>query len=511
MRKIFKWFRQKLVELFHGKISYVVLICGWLAFFSILVALVWYWPLRKIKYIPEEIPQSEAVAEIYEPEYSYYLDYSPSMIGFFSVESGIMAQLGEALSQVNQRNLDNYFYYCSDKINWVGEENFYRGMQSDEMIREYYSSLASGGISDTAGSTGAGSNSKLKEELDNIDLSGIFSLKGSDYRDFGNDEENLNVIITDLNFFRSSGDEVGHNERLERFALALAREIETANVCIYNIQGNFSGRLDDEYSDAAFAASYSLHSESVLLIVEAKNREVFDRYLERLEQAFDNKNISYGNKLLLRAEPLEGRRELTVNADVFEGTELDNFNFDQTSLKGQTASALGLRLVRADNTLSNARIPVAALGTDVSYAKPQDTEGTSRIQTEYRVFYPGLIDYEEYLENNLVESCSAAVSQYNDMPYLYLNLMVNANVLPEKNWLSGDYYVVDIRFFVDQLEYALPAWVEEMNTVDANVEEGKKLNVAAFFEKILKIKGASYELLSESERYIGNIVVFVNY
>lgn len=441
------------------------------------------------------------------PEYSYFLDYSPSMIGFFSVSGGTMERLSYALESIHREDIQaqKNYYFCDYDIQRVeNPDKFYDGMRGSGTIRDRYTEII-------AASSVADGTGELSGRLDQIDFSAIFSAGNQNL--FGTGTEAVNVMITDLNFRRSGNDSEWHNQRLDAFARRLAGQLAGTNLCIYSLDSAFRGSLDDEYTDALTAQG--TQSESFLLIITAQNDAAFNEYLERLEVAFGDQNISYNGKLLVGRTPQGSSRGLQIDDAVFHdatATGRNYFNYDNLSLAKRDEYEVGLRLVHSGNSTASINMAVAAVDDKILPGIPVNTLQESSLEAKIQVFYPSFINafYQEAENGGFLRSSQARISMYQDKPYLCLDFSVDATEQMPSALLGRNFCVLDVQFLLKKPVYSVPDWVLEMSASDWDSRmENQKPGFAEFVSTLLDAKSADCERLPEADRCIGSIAIYV--
>lgn len=441
------------------------------------------------------------------PEYSYFLDYSPSMIGFFSVPGETMERLSYALESIHREDIQasKNYYFCDYDIQKVEDpDKFYEGMRGSETIQDRYTEIiAAGSAAEEAG--------ELAGRLDQIDFSAVFRTGNQNL--FGTGAEAVNVMITDLNFRRSGNDGEVHAQRLDAFAGALARQLAGTNLCIYSLDSAFRGNLDDEYTNALTAQGTK--NESFLLIITAQNDAAFHEYLERLEAAFGNQHIGYNGKLLVGRTPQGSSQGLQIDDAVFHdaaATGRNYFNYDNLSLAKRNEYEVGLRLVHSGNSTASINMAVTALDDRILPGIPADALQESDLEAKIQVFYPSFMNalYQEAENDGFLRSSQARISMYQDKPYLCLDFSVDATEQIPSAPLGRNFCVLDVQFLLKKPVYSLPDWVLEMSAADWDSRmERQRPGFAEFVSTLLDAKSADCERLPEADRCIGSIAVYV--
>ena len=92
----------------------------------------------------ENSTTAEATQENSRVRYKYFLDYSPSMKGFFNMDvNSVIHTIADIFQDLNRNNEENQFFRCMDVIDTVPDATtFYGYMKSQEGLEEYYTRAA---------------------------------------------------------------------------------------------------------------------------------------------------------------------------------------------------------------------------------------------------------------------------------------------------------------------------------------------------------------------------------
>ena len=266
--------KKKLIEKLPRAVRIFLKRYGW-NILSILVVTVFLMILHismlpyKSNYESEEVVTAIENESTINTVYHYYLDFSPSMEGFF--KEGIHSSMGivsDALKEVNASENEKEFFCCSDKVVSVEENVLYENMESTSGIRGYYNEIIY--------STGMSSEEEIdteniEEAINKINLAEIFYLNYEESKRYQTGKESLNVIITDLNFRKSNTDE---ENPVSDFARYFGEKCAESNVAVYQIYSNFAGITSDEYDwtmegDVEYEISDEL--QPFFIFVESQN------------------------------------------------------------------------------------------------------------------------------------------------------------------------------------------------------------------------------------------------
>ena len=455
--------------------------------------------------------------------YCYYLDVSPSMRGFFNVD-GSMSNLAQILRILNSRRNNKLFYYCGTDIMNVGESSYYDFMDDVSWLDKYYrDKLYQAGeiepVENTESETAPTMELETETDLDvdleqllmDFDLSGIFTDQYSDDRVLVNDENTVNVIISDFNFMSSDTDYERHNANLDQFARALAGNAMDSNVGIYRIMSRFQGYIYDEYRTDA---NTEQKGGSFFLIVFSPNDVIYDAYVEELEKEFDRKGILAGDRYEIRNDRLNGEHEREADPQLMTSAELihqfTNFNRNNGYFKVIDEQAVGLQIVRDESGISYVQIPVMSVELSGYYGEEETRN--SIIDARYQLFDAGIREYRECENVSGIRGCTGTLRRQSGNWYLYLDLEIDQNLNGMVGSLFKRYCVVDIWFSLKEAGYSLPSWVDEINESEPSEDFSKKLNIRSLFEQIGDRKASAFE--SETDDYmkqIGNARVYISY
>lgn len=481
-------------------------------------------------YIPENIPQSVENQETigwYEMEYNYYLDFSPSMSGFFNGDINIvMSALADSLQTINQDLQNANFYRCSERFETVSASEFYDSMKSESALNSHYDGILEDiskqlveesyymgeeeeliDIEEEENRDNEEISSQIfMERLEEINLSDLFIRRYDDNRAFSNSDNSVNMIITDLNFYLSAGDEARQEKYMEAFASRLGEAFKNTNFCAIQLASAFSGRATDEYSLESGGIANG-NDYYFYVFISVKDKYIYDLYMEELEKQFKNVGINAFEKFELTLQDLRDNASFSVDINSLSKSgrlEKENFNYDNKAFIGLAENEFGMRMVYSDETgnrISRLRLPVADLTIPGYYENEEEGSNESKIQVQTDIYYPSGKSFVKYEGNDIVRLSQAAIQSEDGRWTLGLILEMNA-MEPEfaSRWFGQkrkkSYFVTDIRFFMEQPEYTIPEWADGVKTV---------------LESIIEQKEKSFIALDKNERYIGNIIMYVNY
>lgn len=498
----------------------VLILLLWLCIVCFSLYLAWDLSYINGNYILKEVKKTSLEPEVSQPVYSYYLDRSPSMQGFMKSATGTLDQLAAALTDVNQRNGNNSrFFFCDSLIRTEDAPIFYNCLKNGEAIGNHYDSLSINSDEDLGLSTEGASKDILSLELESLNLANLFINPTIDGYRYEDNDNNVNIIITDLNFYLPDTDlpdtDIGvnqHDKLLDEFLLRLVERTSSANICIYHLESGFLGARDDKFSEDV---PLELASVPYFVFVLAKNNRTFDTYIEELEHTLSKYDLSYSDKFVMKLNPAQNGQTITLNEDAFfdsETTTRSGFNFANGLLKDRPDNAIALQLIEGQDGAASLHLPVTALHELLPGIQTQGDFVASSFYVRTSVARPRLFDWK-HGENSDLETIStsrAYAFDYHTVPYLYLDFFADVRTVPNL-WFRKNCYVVDIQFFIQKASLSVPKWVEELNTSDGTGNDGRVRGLSNFFEKLLMAKGEDYAALPESQRYLGSIAIYVTY
>ena len=267
----------------------------------------------KSNYKPEEIVTATENESTINTVYHYYLDFSPSMEGFF--KEGINSSMGsvsDALKEMNAAGNEKEFFCCSDRVVAVEENVLYENMENISGIRAYYNEIIS--------STGMNPEEEIdteniKEAINKIDLAEIFYWGYEENKRYETGKESLNVIITDLNFKKSNMDE---ENPISDFARYFGEKCAESNVAVYQIYSRFAGITSDEYEwniegDVEYETSDEL--KPFFVFVESQNYSAYADFISKLDLKLNELGIDTSKKYELLNRVSDKKVELKIDVD----------------------------------------------------------------------------------------------------------------------------------------------------------------------------------------------------
>lgn len=458
-----------------------------------------------------------------EIAYNYYLDISPSMRGFFNTD-GSMENLAQVFQTINNLRSNKMFYYCGTDIVNSAESSFYNFMADvSEMDSYYMQELYQAGGMDSLEGTDTEPGIAAYPEGDSrtpetegslfadFNLSDVFTKQYDNNREFVNNENTINIIISDLNFMESATDYAHHNEYLEQFARSLSGNVGNCNVGIYRIMSSFVGYAYDDYEPDDKTEQTG---GSFFLIVFSPNDLIYDAYVTDLEREFETKGISADDQYEIKNDRMENIHEKQADPTLMSSQNLtsrfDHFNRNSKYFENVDEYAIGLQIVKDDSNTSYVQIPVMQVELSGYYGE-EETE-MSNIDVRYRLLDAGVFGYRECITDSGIHSCTGNLLRQNGKWYLYLNLEIDQDLNGAIQGVFKRYCVVDIWFSLKTAGYSLPQWVQEINASESATSFSQKLNIQSLFEMISDNKMKKYEeVIDDYQKQIGNVRVYISY
>lgn len=479
---------------------------------------------------PNEVSLEDERVEENNAVYNYFLDFSPSMQGFFDETlDNNMKRVAAIFEDINADNEDNNFYWCRDTIERVAEAgDFYNSMKAQQILENYYESIVRNGIEDIGEEdlgNGGEDNGDINKVIDNIDLSNIFI---TNYADTVNsDSVELHVIITDMNFLKNGDDLEGHNEKISRFAEEIGKRAAGANICIYAIDSNYTGATNDAFSHTRS------DNESVVfyVIVFSDNNNVYKEYCEQFESAIKSTQVLGKFELL---NDINGEMPiLRTDLDIFNSlglVENKNLNFANGVFKNLDDNEFAVQLVTKETRQGTLSMPIAEVNLSGYYSANTLGLDNTKIdmevelyQSKSRIFRK---DSYELLENTSMVLYQNAGIYYDsfdtaDSGHWFLRVNMELDTHPNiqesesmyKKLFLGSvkrrYLVMNLKFYMNEPSFSKPEWISALNYPNALDEN--MLNLETVLDKLIQYKQRGYISKPQEDRFLGNAVVYILY
>lgn len=456
--------------------------------------------------------------------FNYFLDFSPSMQGFLYEDINTdMKKLADAFEQINADNENNKFYWCRDNIELVETaSDFYESLRSDSILNRYYGQILQNvtavGNSEEEIIDGEETGNELSQAIDNIDLSDIFASNLMSASEEGTSD--LNVIVTDLNFFRDFKDFERHNQWIDNFAQKLRTVAAGSNLCIYAVNSNYAGAGQDAYDGIRGNDTYAMF----YVIVFSESESKYAEYCSHFENVMSLSNIQkfeLRNHINGEAPTLDGN--LTTFRALELGVTKENLNYAEGVFQNLDNDEYALQLVTAGTSSASFTAPVAEV--NFSGYGVADTMGLddSKIQVEVDLYQNKIQSlwkdsYEIYEDPSMILDKSAGMYYAANKWFLRVNLTFNTrlNVPEPDSWLKKElagmkrnYIVMNLKFYMEKPSFSIPEWVTE---VDYPLNTGEEIHgIGILIDSIIQYKGEIYATQPLNDRYLGNKVIYLLY
>ncbi len=471
----------------------------------------------------ENSTTAEATQENSRVRYKYFLDYSPSMKGFFNMDvNSVIHTIADIFQDLNRNNEENQFFRCMDVIDTVPDATtFYGYMKSQEGLEEYYTRAANNIQFPTDMNTGESNDEEnavvnvTDQIISKIDLTKIFTENYTNESDTSVDD--LYVIITDMNFLANEEDWEGHNEHMSDLARYLGQEAVGCNICIYAINSNFSGIANDEaiYSDRSDITSVMFY-----LIIFSDNENAYKKYCQQMEENFTASGITYAGKFELLNHLRDTNEILHVDLNAYKGLDViekQNINFANELFKDLKKNEFAIQLVSEGGSCI-LNMPVSTITIPGYYNMTPDGYDDTKLEIEVDTYYPqnkliGNDTYELYDETPIVSGESARMFLYDEKWYIRINLNLNSALdLSRKsifNNINLRYLVLNVNIYMLEPSFSKPDWLDHVTASERY--DSQMLNIDTVVKEIMQSKAKSYVSKSKDERYLGNVVIYVLY
>lgn len=455
--------------------------------------------------------------------YKYFLDYSPSMKGFFNMDvNSVMHTLADIFQDLNRDNEENQFFRCMDIIDTVPDATtFYGYMKSQEGLEEYYTRAANNiqlpadMNTDESNDEGNAAVNVTDQIISNIDLTKIFTENYTSESDTSVDD--LHVIITDMNFLANEADWEEHNERMDALAKYLRQEAVGCNICIYAINSNFSGIANDA---AIYSNGSDITSVMFYLIIFSDSENAYKKYCKQMEENFTTSGVTYVGKFELLNRLRDTNEILSVDLNAYKGLgviEKQNINFANALFTDLKSNEFAVQLVSEGGSCI-LNMPVSTITIPGYYNMTQDGYDDTELDIEVETYYPqskliGDDTYELYDETPIVLGESARMYLYDEQWYIKINLNLNpAPDISRKSNITNiklRYLVLNANIYMAEPSFSKPDWLDHVTT--SQRYDSQMLHIDTVVEEIMQGKAESYASKSKDERYLGNVVIYVLY
>ncbi len=440
--------------------------------------------------------ETNTAVNLNECNFCYYLDYSPSMFGFFADSGSNMYKLSELLEGITGEN------------SIFGEDNPY--ICNQDILDNYAADDFVGFMRSAGGNYNEGDKA--------VNLSRIFTGRGSS----GNysDENAVNMIITDLNFFPDENGEDKHKKLINDFARQLASYSGQANICIYNLQSDFKGSMNTDKFDSLWESDGEIDINHSFFIIILSGNKFYDTFINELEDNMRNHSIDFSERKFELKNNMFNNHKISFDKSILTEEDkvsgvLQSLNLDNLSVGKIPDNALGLGLSYADDKTSSIKnLPVEKMELPGIYLNKNNKNKTSKIKTNIKVYYRSSpFAYKEYTGNDFITKQQAVIKLDDSAEdyWLYLSLDFNKHAkLPEVYGRKS--LLADIRLQMEEPQFTIPQWVLSMNTGKLDNSWSKKVAIKQLFEKLISAKTDNYEQnTTEYQKWIGNFLIYMSY
>lgn len=436
-------------------------------------------------------------------DYYYYLDFSPSMSGFFDEKVNMeMSALAEALESINASVKSRSYYRCADVIEGIDDVTFYANMKELNGYTDYYDTIVKRYEGDLNGES-------IIETIEGIDLRKIFYETYQDGGKYATEKDSIKIVITDFAFNRNEQGATEESvELLNDFIDELARRNANSNIGIYQIRGSFMGYESDEYIPLQDAVS-NVEMKKFYIVVMSENRTVYSDFTEKLETKMLQADVDCSEKYELLNQVIDQDFELTIDKNSLMSmgfADNETLNMDNDSFKSLEANEMALRVIREGESS-------IMLDAATSLGREGDLSQTDRMKVSVKpvISYMTMSGrYEEYTDEDFMQHLSAETEWRNDGEYLKFSFEVNPDVFDEPykklgilNVAGRNCYVLELGFFIEEPSFMLPGW---LSGEDADLQ-----NLLTALLKIADTKKKAYMELEEAQRYLGSLVIYLTY
>ena len=448
---------------------------------------------------------------------NYFLDCSLSMLGFFNEEiNSDMHSIADIFQQINVRFGRDNFFRCALEITSVDSASeFYEYMQSQQPLIEYYDNriqnLDGNSFEDQEGGEGT-----IADALPPCDLSDIFS---ANYIS-GSMSNDVNILITDMNFLQNINDISGHNERLERLTFALTKNIHNANISIYAIESYFAGAVADEFDPTSTEADVT--TRTFFVIIFSENERAYEVYCEEFESQLTNKSIINYEKFELVDQLFDTNPQLSIDWLAINNdeslTQKSNLNFANNLFENLDPNELAVQISTLEDNACILQMPVAHLTLPGYYQAKVEGPDDTELLMEVDLWRPESNTWRQIQDLSMINPQEPELYYKNGEWYLRTKISFNKAIDVGKadSWLQLNlekcghkYLALNLRFYMECPAYSLPEWMREIAYSPMDNQNIRGIQYLA--EEIIEVKESAYKTQDKNSRYMGNIVLYVLY
>lgn len=464
----------------------------------------------QVNYESDNMPTAAGMQESgsqQAPAYRYYLDISPSMIGYLASE-GRMVAVGQALRTLSQdRGGDVLYYTCAEKVKQVGEGEFFDYLEDTQAMVKYYSEILM--------------QESLAATVQEINPCRIFTDEYSNGQYFDSEGGMVNVIVTDLNFLKDPDDLDGHKSLMDDFAEHLSTCVKDCNFSIYRIRSTHIGPPTDEYNPNDERTAN--REDSFFIIVLAQNDRIYRQYIGNFEDVFGRQEISLADSHQLLNDPVGENRTISLDRDsefFRSSTQRTGLHWDNLSFRDLPDNAVAFHMVyTGDEPWASLQLPVAKLSLP-GYGDAEDNATSAgRVTTNIKKYQNALFGgWREDPHFSGLTGNTAYIRGYDSDWYLWFSMDL------EKRAPTSDQFgdslklhhcvLLDVRFQLDTIDYPVPAWVNNIDTdtLPTDSSYSEKIGIAGLIQALNRAQAETYSSKANSSQgYLGNLLILIDY
>ena len=497
------WIKQKMrillrpmgrIILFYIFMFVIIGLAAWVCY-----KFIYNWPEMDKKYKPEKIVISDET-DVRLASYRYYLDFSPSMEGFIASSEGGMKTLSSIFESIHKDETTISYFRCYDNIDECDATMFYNSMRDVNNIRELYKQFEV--------------NKEQNEVLSGLDLTKVFSDKWVNDSD---EVSYVNLILTDLNFFDTVNGSSTHDERMGRFVQRLTEIACASDICIYQFNEEYQGNGIDGVIFSEDNKDLNPMNSPLFLIVFSENTTEYEKYIKELEMYLKQENTIKFNKMEFRNAFLQDSHLLQVDDSVLysKGISKANFHYNNKWIKNREAYEIGLYISGENSSIAIFRGNVAELNIEALGHENLADVSKCVIKTNVKTFYPNdKSGLREYIESQPLELLEAGIVWDNNKKKYYLNIWMKCDIqvdFPETLFYNKDYFVAEVQFFIDRPVYAIPEWIDELDTEETFLNLQKRRKIKELAQSLADKKADFFMSNAEmGEKYMGALVFYIS-
>lgn len=463
----------------------------------------------KVNYESDNMPD---LTETQDPDsqevsaYRYYLDISPSMIGYLDSE-GRLPAVGEALRVLSQsRGGDVLYYTCAEKVEQVGEREFFDCLEDAQPLDKRYSDALK--------------QATLAEINQEINPCRIFTDEYSNGQYFDSEGGIVNIIVTDLNFLKDPYNLDSHNSLMDDFAEHLSTYVKNCNFKIYRIRSTHIGLPTDEYNPDDVRTN---REDSLFVIILAQNDKIYRQYTANMEDVFKRQEVTLADSHELLNNPVGENHTIRLDreSDFFRSsTQRTGLHWDNQSFHDLPDNAVAFHMTYTeDEPYASLQLPVTKFSMP-GYGDAEDNATSEgKVATNVKVYRNTLFGgWKEDSNFSGVTGNTAYIQGYGSDWYLCFSVELEKRApTSDQFWDSLKLHhceLLDVRFQLDTIAYPVPAWVSNIDTdtIPTGNSYSEKIGIASLIRTLNRAKAETYSgEAGTSQGYLGNLLILINY